>query len=469
MVFVSHANPEDNEFALWLALRLAAEGYPVWCDLTKLLGGEVFWSDIEHAIRDRTAKFLYVLTATSNEKPGARNELAVALAVERKDHLKDFVIPLWLDQLAPADFNVEVSRRNAVPFQDGWASGLARVLKKLDQDGIPKKASFGPSAVTAWWRDHVNASAGVRNVPEPLYSNWYPLGPTTLYFHGLGRDDPGSLKIGQKLPFPGVQYEQYLVSFAPAIDFEGKLGSGLFIRDSFTRRLNDPSVPADVRLWKRYRDERNVMTDLLRQVVEHLIEKRALPKYTFANGHQAFYFIKGMLPDDKAWYADYEGGRSWRAMIGYKTMQARPGADARLRYWHFSLEPRPTSHPVLGYTMKPHVLFSDDGTKIWDSHDRLHRARGSQCKDWWNDRWRDLIAAGVSFLAENGPAIQLPVGSATTISVATRPITLESPVSFDEASLEPQEVDDRDDDESDDTDDGGAMEQDESERGDLPE
>ena len=34
MVFLSHANPEDNEFTLWLALRLAAEGFPVWCDLT---------------------------------------------------------------------------------------------------------------------------------------------------------------------------------------------------------------------------------------------------------------------------------------------------------------------------------------------------------------------------------------------------------------------------------------------------
>ena len=47
MVFVSHANPEDNEFARWLALRLAGEGFPVWCDLTELLGGEDFWKDAE--------------------------------------------------------------------------------------------------------------------------------------------------------------------------------------------------------------------------------------------------------------------------------------------------------------------------------------------------------------------------------------------------------------------------------------
>ena len=51
MLFISHANPEDNEFAQWLALQLAKCGYPVWCDLTKLLGGETFWSDIEEALR----------------------------------------------------------------------------------------------------------------------------------------------------------------------------------------------------------------------------------------------------------------------------------------------------------------------------------------------------------------------------------------------------------------------------------
>ncbi len=59
----SHANPEDNEFTLCLALQSANEGYRVWCDLTKLLGGEVFWDNIEEVIKTRAAKVLYVLFA----------------------------------------------------------------------------------------------------------------------------------------------------------------------------------------------------------------------------------------------------------------------------------------------------------------------------------------------------------------------------------------------------------------------
>lgn len=105
MVFISHANPEDNEFTQWLALRLGTEGFPVWCDLTQLLGGETFWTDVEEAIRHRTIKFLFVLSRLSNHKPGAIQELNLALNVQRADALRDFVIPLGVDDLPPAEFN----------------------------------------------------------------------------------------------------------------------------------------------------------------------------------------------------------------------------------------------------------------------------------------------------------------------------------------------------------------------------
>lgn len=34
-VFISHANPEDNEFAAWLGTRLIGAGYQVWSDLLR--------------------------------------------------------------------------------------------------------------------------------------------------------------------------------------------------------------------------------------------------------------------------------------------------------------------------------------------------------------------------------------------------------------------------------------------------
>jgi hypothetical protein len=82
-LLLSHANPEDNEFTLWLALQLANEGYRVWCDLTKLLGGEVFWDDIEEVIKSRTVKVLYV-SFPDIERQGRPAQGVIAHAVDNK-------------------------------------------------------------------------------------------------------------------------------------------------------------------------------------------------------------------------------------------------------------------------------------------------------------------------------------------------------------------------------------------------
>src|SRR3990172_3674084 len=151
MLFLSHANPEDNEFTRWLALQLAREGYPVWCDLTKLLGGEDFWSDIEKAIRERTVKFLYVLSNTSNGKQGPLQELQVAQNVMRAHNLHDFIIPLLIDDLPHREINIQLARINAIPFNQNWARGLRTLLEKLEQDNVAKNPKFTPSAVASWW------------------------------------------------------------------------------------------------------------------------------------------------------------------------------------------------------------------------------------------------------------------------------------------------------------------------------
>jgi hypothetical protein len=158
MLFISHANPEDNEFSRWLALQLANEGYPVWCDLTKLLGGEDFWADIEQAIRNKTQKFIYILSRSSNHKPGPLQELQVALGVARQAGLADFVIPLLIDDLPHNEINIQLTRLNAIPFNRGWINGLRALLEKLQKDKVAKDPRFTPNAVAAWWESQASAA-----------------------------------------------------------------------------------------------------------------------------------------------------------------------------------------------------------------------------------------------------------------------------------------------------------------------
>ena len=126
LLFISHANPEDNEFTLWLALQLAKEGYKVWCDLTGFLGGEDTWRDIDKLIREKTAKFLYVLSRTSNVKIGSLKELQVAENIARDNELLDFIIPLHIDDLPHREINIQLARLNAISFDKGWPNGPQR-------------------------------------------------------------------------------------------------------------------------------------------------------------------------------------------------------------------------------------------------------------------------------------------------------------------------------------------------------
>jgi len=433
MVFLSHANPEDNEFTRWLALRLGAEGFPVWCDLTQLLGGEDFWKDAEEAIRNRTAKFLYVLSRASNRKPGPLRELAIAQKVQRaQDHLTDFVIPLAVDDLRSSEFNIELTRLNAVPLRDGWHGGLAQLLAKFDRDGVAKRSSFGPKAVASWWRERANAHHTILRRPEMVVTNLYELRPAELYFHKLAIDLRDAPIEEASVPYPAERFGDHLVSFAPASDLAPGLGSGLRIIDSIAVTVGSRS--GGRRHHWSYGDERATLSKLLNRAWQNMLSARGLPTYQFATGAPAFYFKTGMIEKDTIHFTRRDGSGTHRRMIGYKTMR-RMNGEQWIRNWHFAVGARPTTSPVWGFIMKPHVLFSEDGQTLWDSPDRLARARRSQCKSWWNNDWRDLNYAAVQFLANGTPSISLPAGAGTALEVNAQPLEIRCPVSYDEQTL----------------------------------
>ena len=224
LVFVSHANPEDNVFSRWLSLKLAAAGYQVWSDVTKLLGGEDFWRDIEPAIRDGSIKFLYAFSLISRTKVGALKELRVAHATAKKQLLKDFVIPLRIDDLPHDEINIEIGRLNVIEFGGSWAAGLKQLLKKLAAEGVPKSAASGPDVVRQWWGREFAADTGVTEEPEVHYSNWFPIElPKRIYrYSSIGlvneHEDP-------EWSFPTRWHDYRLVTFASAADVEPGLGS----------------------------------------------------------------------------------------------------------------------------------------------------------------------------------------------------------------------------------------------------
>jgi len=80
--------------------------------------------------------------------------------------------------------------------------------------------------------------------------------------------------------------------------------------------------------------------------------------------------------------------------------------------------------------VKSHVLFSNDGNTIWPSKDRLHTARRSWCKNWWNPEWRDRLLASLAYFATSENQIQISLGTDVYLYVSTLPSVFTSPVSY---------------------------------------
>jgi hypothetical protein len=424
IVFVSHANPEDNNFCRWLTMRLAMEGYPVWLDLHRLLGGESFWADIEDAIRNRAVKILYALSRTSNIKPGALKELSLAQTVAKVQRLRDFVIPLKIDDLPHADININLHQLNAITFENSWAEGFQQLLLKLEQDGVQKDAHFSPDAVTTWWRTQVNANAGVINEPEDCLSNWFAIThmPAKLFCHeGKTIEDPGA-SDNISLPYPTVEQGGRWISFSDA----AHLAPALAIRRTIDFATKD--------VIEGLLDERYIPRSEAKKIVSYLLvdnwvrmmRLREMAVYQLSNHRFCGALRQNQVPDDKIAFAGMDGKSAWRGIVGYKTM-ARANGPSWVRFWHFAVQARAQFFPVWAYLITNHVVFSEDGQHLWDSPERQHSARRSQCKNWWNDDWRDRMLAMMTWLSGGADQITIDCGG-DVLEVSPRPLTFASPV-----------------------------------------
>ena len=359
--------PEDNTPSLWLTLRLAAEGYRVWSDLTDLIGGEDFWRDIEKILRDEAVKFLYVLTKTSNAKDGPLAELHLAKKIARAENLSDFVIPVVFDNIKSADFNIEVTRLNAISFCPTWADGLTQLMRKLDKEQVPRDLPAGRAASREWWNKQ---SPPLRREPESYISNWFSIVelPKVMYIHQLKRKGTGLLDVRNGLPYPAYQQAAWLVSFAPQSDLDQALGPDISIASSQvidTDQLDVVQSPID---RKRVRD---LFSSLLRESWEwHAAQK--LPDYEMSGGFRCFYFP---FREDASYARVRSGQKGSRQLVGIKTIKTAFGSK-QTRYWHFGIDVRTRIYPVPSFIVFPHVIFTDDGSTPWASKSRTD-AQGS--------------------------------------------------------------------------------------------
>ena len=387
-------------------------------------GGDDFWSDIEQALRQRARKVVYVLSRSSNLAGGVLKELAVASAVGKQ--LKDtgFIIPVKIDDLPYTDHNIEINRLNAINFTKGWAEGLASLLKTLQDERVPRDSRDGPGTVASWWNDTQLNRNLVRSEAQTHWTNWFPLQslPSGIWVWRI----PQGAKLPENLNWPAYRIADRFVSFANAKELTGvdqtPTGArGFQIPLSLT---DDPPDEAGI-----LRGElRTAVKQILRQSWDKLAEQRKLPLYPLSSRRRTLWFPSGSVSPNGVQFVGADGKRTDRQLYGFKSVG--PKGSKYKRFYHYGLEAQVATYPEVMLSLKSHVIFTLDGNSPHRDPAYQHRSRRSQCKAWWNDRWRDMLFAATTALAAGTTEIPLPLSQQSTAYISSRPLELSMPVSY---------------------------------------
>src|SRR5881396_364469 len=367
-LFISYAS-EDHAFADWLALRLACEGYKVWYDRIKLLGGESYPKDVDHAIKDKTFRLIAVLSRHSLEKPNPLKERTLAMSISKELGV-NFVIPLNLDGLSPIELPWSVADLTYIPFYKSWAQGLSQLFKRLAADGVPREREGGLSRVAGWatWEESATASS------ERLWTNLMPLAEIPkgiTQYRVPPKTDTGPLS--ETWP----SYPQGATAFwafvPPSDDFGFQIAA---------KREVDWRSPYEL-LQIRPRD-----------AVAHLIKRHAVA-YCLSRGAKLdstgkyLFFPPGLLEGDKLHFKNYEGRKTYVRVVGVRKFRTALGPSHSRYHLAFSLRPEfRLGKPFLQLGVSVH-LTDLDGHEI--PAPSAGRRRKALVKTWFNHQWLSRV------------------------------------------------------------------------------
>jgi len=421
-IFISYAG-EDSHLAEWLSLKLIAEGYKVWCDRIKLLGGESYPSNIDDAIKNSTFRVIALLSKYSVQKANPKKERTLALNIARERKI-NFMIPLNVDGLSPTELDWMTSDLTFISFSKSWAEGLKKVLNKLSSINAPKDFARARESVCEWF--------SIRDTPVQKEERiWTNLLPITEMPRGMYRfdilDDVDLDSISDKWAFY-IQSPRVVWSFSKPHYY-------LNLATKRTASVAWESVVEYEGLNMSY-----VATNLI---------KRSIAVYCLAKGMNqestkkyGLYFPENMFPNNRLSFVNYKQKKIPIAVVGERTFYS-VGLREKNRY-HLSPSFRPllwAFHvPVIQVNIR--VYLTDlDGNPL-DSRKMLSR-RKRLCKDWWNYEWLSRMMAVSSWLSNSQETVNILSTDNGDLVLSGRPITLKALLGIDEDALEPIVLEDK--------------------------
>ena len=417
-IFITHAAPEDNQFALWLSAKLALAGYRVWVDRNRLRGGHDFWDEIERVLRTEAVKQIVVFTANVR-KSGVKKELALGEVMKAKLDDANFMIGIRNDLSEFGDAPPELLRGNILNAFPNWHDCLKDLIEALDQYGVPRDAGPDAALLNLILAAREDGRRFVINTPEAALTNWFPINPPERirYFRFDGLQEHMQA-WRRECRVPHVNQGRLTASFADPVSFLAASAFEPSMVEAYDLPFSEFIDGSSLGPYGDRNAARRDVSNLLRQHFNNAASDRGLLPFEFANGETGG-LSDGLIPGNKVTCQAPDGRRIRRSVSGkFKAMR-----------WHLCLVAKPRIWPFLVYRLHANIVLSIDGRSAM-SGDKTHARRRRLTRSWWNDVWRDRLLAGMSFLAEGKDTLAIKAG-ATPFSVAAWPLLADLPVSYE--------------------------------------
>ncbi len=400
-IFISYAT-EDSLFANWLTFKLTTEGYKVWCDRIKLLGGESYPRDIDYAIKNQTFCFLALLSHASIKKPNPLKERTLALNIAR-DRGIDFVIPLNLTGLKPTELDWTISDLTFIDFID-WGQGFANLLNKLKRLNSPCWPETGKSEVTKWF----NLNTLPLKKDERLWSNIFPVLaiPAIFYKFSFHKKILDIGNIQEKWPMYRINNNEGCAFVNPNENLQLNYNRVEEIQWGVVEKCSGVKT-------------QNIVQNLFhRHIIHHCINKGL----KLSRGKKRLYFPSNIITDDKIYYTNYSGKKTYTNTTGIRNFRVANYQKEAIRY-HLSPKFSPKiindgNHFVI---LNLSIVLTDNNGNFLETKSAF-RKKKKICKRWWNHEWLSKMMAVVSWLSDAQNEIVLINDNTARMSVSTLPI-----------------------------------------------
>ncbi len=422
VIYLIKSSPIDDEFVLWLAPKLEAEGYRVFADILTLQPGDRWRRETNAVLQARTAKVLLLSKDATLADQHVQDDLDIAIETGKELGDSRFIIPLRLE---PGRKVKGIGDAVPVDFVRGWAEGLATLVDALSRQKVPR-SSETPTIDRNWEIFRRRGAVPLVEESERLTSNWLRVveAPDVIRFYeASGVIDARSLQAAiDAYPYPSALQGSGFITFAAQAEvdeaFESagrfKLKREVPLLDFVGNGIPEIGIERQV--------ASNLVIAMLKKAWYAYCKKCGFLEYQYSNG-TGFHASAEQAPTGQRIPWGKQGER--------RSSMLRNVAKGHI--WQFGVTGMPFFWPFWHFKLKSRVLFStDNGTATGidiDDPKKLHRLRRSLCKGWRNKQWYGRMLAFLELLSGESAYIRLPMSLDTAIVLEATPILFSSPVS----------------------------------------